>query len=168
MIARPLIKIPDEVKITDVLFLSKLNVSPIYTEGFWLLFRKTVWILNKDFTFIVYARDGAKFYKYEITIKAGFKYDFASIPKPLWWLYDPYDCRYNKSATAHDMLYAAEIFPRWFNDDVLSQGMQDATRLNKFNFHAAVSAIGWMTYRDHTEESIEAARQLLDIEEYAA
>lgn len=168
MIARPLIKIPDNVKITDVLFLSELDVTPIRTEGYWLLFRKTIWRLNKDFTFVVYARAGEKFYKYEIIIKAGFEYDFASIPKPLWWLYDPYDCRYNKSATGHDIIYAAEIFPKWFNDDFLSAGMQDATRLNKFNFHAAVKTFGWMTYRTHTEKTIEVARQLLDLKEFIA
>ncbi|HCE46156.1 MAG TPA: hypothetical protein DET40_21640 [Lentisphaeria bacterium] len=165
-IARPLIPLPEDIKLVQALFLSVVSVTPVRTTGYWLLFRKTTWRLNEPFCFKIYATSRGRSYCYEITIKAGFETDFASIPKVFWWLYSPEDCRYNKAAIGHDILYAGEIFVKWFADDFLAMGMEDASRLNRWNFHKAVKWVGWFTYKGHTEESIEAARQLLDMRVY--
>ncbi|HCE43888.1 MAG TPA: hypothetical protein DET40_10105 [Lentisphaeria bacterium] len=162
-IARPLIPLPDDIKIVQTLFLSEIDVTPVRTTGYWLLFRKTTWRLNEPFGFKIYATSKGRNYCYEITIKKGFETDFASIPKVFWWLYSPEDCRYNKAAIAHDILYAGEVFIKSFNDDVLAMGMENASRLNRWNFHQAVKWFGNITYKGHREESIEAARQLIDM-----
>lgn len=166
MIARPLIWLPDDAVITNVEYLSEIDVTPVRTVGYWLLFRNTIWRLNKDFTFKIYVKSAGKVFRFEIIIKAGFETDFASIPKLLWWLYSPEDCRYNKAAIGHDVMYAGELFSKWFEDDFLAAGMIDASKANQFNFHWSVKLFGWKVYREHTEESIDAARLLIDLEEF--
>jgi hypothetical protein len=163
---RPLIHTDDGVIVKRVHFAEgkKVHISNDHTEGYWLIFRKTIYNLDKDFSFTVEMSDGKK---YNVTIKAGFKFDLASTPKAIWWLYPPMDDRYAAPATGHDGLFAGEIFDRSINNEVLYVGMKEckATQFDIGCFKGAVGGWGWTVYLKHTPASIEKARQLITIGE---
>lgn len=59
------------------------------------------WKVYEDFTYRIGAPDGPEF----VTIRKGFVTDFASIPRPLWWLWPPSAGKHAKPACVHDCLY---------------------------------------------------------------
>lgn len=162
----PLIQIVKGVTVKHVTYAEgkKVHVSNDHTEGYWLIFRKTIWNLDHDFIFVIEFSNGKK---YEVTIKAGFKFDMASTPKAIWWLYPPTDERYLAPATGHDGLYAAEIFDRIINDAVLYVGMNKcgATKFDIFSFKEAVGSWGWTAYIKHNTSNINKAREFVLIKE---
>lgn len=162
---RPLIVIGESVTIKDVFFpKKKIHISNDHTEGYWLIFRKTVWNLDHKFEFTITLSDGRRFH---VTIKGGFKTDLASTPKACHVIYPPFDERYGAGALGHDGFYGAEIFPRWFNDLFLKKAMEVcmATEFDQFCFYNAVKDWGWITYRSHTDKSVEQNRKHIVIEE---
>ena len=72
-------------------FTSPLIVSPMSSGRDWKL--------HRSFTYHI----GGKYSKKFVRVPAGFKTDFASIPKFLWWL--PYWAKFNKASILHDYLY---------------------------------------------------------------
>ena len=163
---KPLIQIENGVTVKRVTFAEgkKVHVSNDHTEGYWLIFRKTIWNLDQRFIFVIEFSDGKK---YEVAIEAGFKYDLASTPKAIWWLYPPTDERYLAPATGHDGLYCAEIFDRSINDAILYAGMKtcDATKFDIFSFKEAVGSWGWTAYLKHNKSNIEKARKFVTVRE---
>ncbi|MFA6566718.1 MAG: DUF1353 domain-containing protein [Victivallales bacterium] len=155
VVKRPLIDIPAGTKVDLIDFYDRIDVSPDHTEGSWLIFRKQIWRVNKHYTFRVN--------QYEVTIHPGFLVDGASIPKPLHWLYDAWDSQYNNGSFPHDGIYAAEIFPKWFNDFILIAGMPDASGFTKAVFWQSVDKFGWATYRTHTAKSVMEARRYVTV-----
>lgn len=161
---RPFMNIPDGVSIRDVFFPDKhVHISNDHSEGYWLLFRKTIWKLDHDFIAEVTLSNGIKF---RIIIKAGFMTDLASTPKAMWWLYPPFDEHWGAAALLHDILYAAEIFKKHLNDECLRVGMKvsGASKMTRFNFYTAVKCWGWTVYRKHAEKNIIENRKFVDIE----
>jgi hypothetical protein len=157
---RPLINMADDANIgtKDIEFITKeIHVSTHHTEGYFLIFRKQIWMLDQDFVFKVKG--------YRIIARQGTLTDFASTPKVIWPIYPPTDSKYNKSVLAHDVLYAAEIFPRWVNDMVLDLGMlkEGSSKFTRFNFYTAVKALGWSVYARNTEDSVRKARICVDV-----
>ena len=76
-------------------FTSPLIVTPMADGRRWILFRK--------FRYHI----GGKFTRRIISVPAGFKTDFASIPKPLLPLL-PFWAKYSKAAPIHDLLYRTQ------------------------------------------------------------
>jgi hypothetical protein len=74
---------------TNVNFPDKLIVSPLKTE----------WEIQRDFRYVDRDIDT------EILVPAGFKTDFASIPRIFWAILPPWDVEYGKPAVIHDYLY---------------------------------------------------------------
>ncbi|HPT70889.1 MAG TPA: DUF1353 domain-containing protein [Candidatus Cloacimonadota bacterium] len=162
----PLIKIVDGVHVKHVHFADgkRVHISNDHTEGYWLIFRKTIYNLEKEFKFVIEFSNGKKI---EVTIKEGFKFDLASTPKAIWWLYPPMDDRYAAPATGHDGLYGAEIFDRAINDEVLYIGMKEckATKFDIFSFKEAVGTWGWTAYLKHNKSNIEKNRTFVAVKE---
>lgn len=156
-IKRPLIDIPAGTKIYIADFYDTIDVSPDHTEGSWLILRKQIWRVNRHYVF--------RINQYEITIHPGFMSDGGSIPKPLHWLYDAWDSYYNNGVLSHDGVYAAEIFPKWFNDLILQAGMSDASGFTQGVFWQSVDKFGWATYRTHTVKSVINARKYVTVKE---
>jgi hypothetical protein len=72
-----------------------LSVSCYYYGG-------KQWELQKEFSYRTDEGGTA-------TVRAGFEFDFASVPRPLWWLYPPtglQDNPYGIAALVHDWLCA--------------------------------------------------------------
>jgi len=60
------------------------------------------WLLLKDVTYCTKASE-------VLTVRRNFVFDFASVPRPLWWLYPPAGTSgnpYGIAALIHDWLYA--------------------------------------------------------------
>ncbi len=63
---------------------------------------KQLWRLEQDYA---YVHAGTT-----ITVPAGFEFDLASVPKPLWWLISPFDLSI-VAPLIHDFLYRYEGNP---------------------------------------------------------
>lgn len=53
-----------------------------------------------------------------IDVPAGYKTDFASIPRFLWWLWPPSSPKHLQASICHDYLITDTDWPRWINDIV--------------------------------------------------
>ena len=159
-----MIKIDKSVRIIKVDFPDKkIHISNDHTEGYLLIFRKTIWNLDHDFHFTIYLSDGRKI---EVTIKSGYKLDFASTPKLIWFIYPFFDERYAAPALGHDNFYGGEVFPKWFNDEFLKVGMEmcGATEFDQLAFVNSVTLWGWITYLRHNKKTIAENQKHLILE----
>ena len=115
------------------------------------------WILQEP---LVYEND-----KYIITVKAGFDFDFASIP----WLFRrvlPKNGKsYDRAAAIHDGLYAAQALPKDECDDIFAEAMvEDGTyEIVADAMYMAVKVGGASAYED-TEE-LEKYKALVEVVE---
>lgn len=84
----------------------------------------------------------------EVTIQAGFRLDFASVPRPLWWLF-PRIGRYAPAALVHDAVYREGKVERVQADALFLAIMaQDKTPAwQRWPMYLAVRAFGWMPWR---------------------
>jgi hypothetical protein len=120
------------------------------------------WTVMEPFTYDV----GYKGSNESITVPEGFRTDFASVPRCLWWLYNPTG-RWGKAAVVHDWLYAnaglpvrigseaklpvLALYSRRESDRIFLEGMKvlgvrwSARRV----MHRAVRAAGWAPWRRH-------------------
>ena len=119
--------------------------------------------MSKDFCWIlqeplIYEND-----KYIITVKAGFDFDFASIP----WLFRrilPKNGKsYDRAACIHDGLYASQALPKTISDGVFLEAMLvDKTNETIADaMHLAVKVVGASAYND-TEE-LEKYKALIEV-----
>lgn len=103
-------------------FKNTLVVSPFGDGTFWYLREPLTWIGVKDQT---------------ITVPRGFVTDFASVPRPVWWLF-PRWAKYGSAAVVHDWLYWSQPFSRKIADLAIKEGMED--------MGVSPSSV-WMIYR---------------------
>ena len=121
--------------------------------------------MSKDFCWIlqeplVYEND-----KYIITVKAGFDFDFASIPWLLRRILPKNGKSYDRAAAIHDGLYASQALPKAICDDVFLEAMLvDKTNETIADaMHLAVKVGGHSAYSD-TEE-LEKYKALIEVVE---
>ena len=113
------------------------------------------WILKED---LVYEND-----TYIITVKAGFDFDFASIP----WLFRrilPKNGKsYDRAACIHDGLYASQALPKTISDGVFLEAMLvDKTNETIADaMHLAVKVGGHSAYND--TEDLEHYKELVEV-----
>jgi hypothetical protein len=119
--------------------------------------KRPLFLLQVDYEVII---DGSR-----LVIPAGFKYDYASVPRGLWNTFLPYDPQYAGPATAHDYLYGGEIIDRKTADEIFLAGMEftGVSKVKRNLMHAAVRLFGGFTYKKHTIESIKKIRELSGI-----
>ena len=119
--------------------------------------------MSKDFCWIlqeplVYEND-----TYIITVKAGFDFDFASIPWLLRRVLPKNGKSYDRAAAIHDGLYASQALPKAICDDVFLEAMLvDKTNETIADaMHLAVKVGGAKAYND-TEE-LEKYKELVKV-----
>ena len=119
--------------------------------------------MSKDFSWIlqeplIYEND-----KYIITVKAGFDFDFASIPWLLRRVLPKNGKSYDRAAAIHDGLYASQALPKAICDDVFLEAMLvDKTNETIADaMHLAVKVCGASAYND-TEE-LEKYKALVEV-----
>jgi len=97
--------------------------------------------------FCYYTEDKA----HEVCVPAGFKTDFASIPRVLSWLYPPYSDQWGKAAVVHDYLYATQ--PEWCDrrraDREFLYGMKalGCPLARRLLLYGSVRIWGWLPWR---------------------
>ena len=96
-----------------------------------------------------------------ITVKKGFKFDGASIPKLFWNVIgSPFTGKYRVAALIHDGLYAAEAYERDICDIIFLEIMKEhgVSWLKRHTMYMAVRAGGWAVWKTHTTQSVEKAK----------
>lgn len=102
-----------------------------------------------------------------LTVRAGFSFDGASIPRVFWRLIGhPFEMPLLIGATAHDALYSGELLPRADCDRIFRELMRRAGigRIKRNAVWLAVRAAGWAVWRRHTADSVAEARRLVTLE----
>jgi len=87
--------------------------------------------------------------------------DIASIPRELRWLYER-EGKHTRAALVHDDLYATERFRRSICDRIFKEILKidEIERSSVFAMYQAVAAFGGEVWKQHTPETILAARLL--------
>lgn len=99
-----------------------------------------------------------------LRIKAGFRFDGASIPRLFWsTTYHPFHHRVIIAALVHDALYASEIFERSEADNVFRLILEKwgVPWWDRNKMWVAVRTFGGSVWKSHTEESIKTARKFV-------
>jgi len=77
------------------------------------------WELLEAFEYHVGSEDSTDV----ISVPVGFDTDFASIPRPLWPVFPPYDITHGKAAVIHDYLYRVQTRTRKQCDQIFLEAM---------------------------------------------
>jgi hypothetical protein len=119
-------------------FTSILVVSPL-ADG------KT-WILHDSFSYDV-GKEGSGD---TIIVPDGFKTDFASVPRPLWWWLSPWG-KHGNAAVIHDFLYWMQTRPRRAADDIFLEAMTvlEVHSFDKRLMYWAVRIFGGLAWRSN-------------------
>ncbi len=101
-----------------------------------------------------------------LVVRAGFRSDGASIPRPLWPLVGPrFAARTFPAALAHDALYAGELVPREMADAEFHRLLRftGVGRVKARAYWIAVRSFGWLVWRSHTRGGIALARRWVSV-----
>lgn len=125
-------------------FTSSLIVSPM-PDG-------KRWVVRRAFSYDV----GAEGSGTTVTVPAGFVTDFASVPRPIWWILPKWG-RYGNAAVIHDYLYASKLYSRptadaWFLE---AMGVLGVRPLTRWVMYKAVRWFGWLRYRGGDGDYVE-------------
>ena len=96
----------------------------------------------------------------EHVVPAGFRYDYASVPRIGWGLLPPNDPQYAASARIHDYLYETHLYTRWVADHIMLEGFRfmGVPRWKRMIMYSAVRSCGWSAWR-HSKLSIDYWRK---------
>ena len=90
-------------------------------------------------------------------VAAGFRTDFASVPRPIWPLI-PRTGRYTKAAVVHDWLYAVQLTTRKDADGIFRRIARElgANRVRRWALYRGVRLGGWHRWNKVLSERREA------------
>lgn len=119
--------------------------------------RNYCWILQED---LIYEDD-----KYIITVKAGFDFDFASIPWALRLFLPKNGVKYDRASCLHDGLYASHYLQRDVSDKLLKKAsLKDKVNKNIAEImYRAVRLGGYFAYNNITKEELDTYRKLVTV-----
>ena len=101
------------------------------------------WYIREPFGYAVGSEEGDDV----IDVKVGFMTDFASVPRPLWWLFPRWG-RYGNAAVIHDYLYWERSRRRKESDDIFLDAMRilEVGYVTRTLLYLAVRAGGWVAW----------------------
>ncbi len=78
----------------------------------------------------------------------GFKTDFASIPRLLWWIFPPATGKHRRAAVVHDYLYRYQELPRKQSDDAFLELMfnDGVNWFSRYIIYLGVRIGGWYAW----------------------
>jgi hypothetical protein len=120
-------------------FLVPLRVTPL-DDG-------RTWVLLSPFTYEVGHLGSGQ----HIHVPPGFRTDFASTPRAVWWIL-PKVGRYTRAAVLHDYLYSVGTTSRRDADHIFREamGVSGVNPVARWAMWAAVrSPGGWLAWRSH-------------------
>ena len=104
---------------------------------------------------------------YKITVKKGFDFDGASIPKALWSVYgNPLSGKFRIAALVHDALYASQKLPREVADAIFLDLMKqhEVGYMKRQTMYYAVRSAGWYAWRGHEESEVKKYKEFINVE----
>lgn len=107
---------------------------------------ENVFILSKDKT--------VESLGYSVTVKKGFDFDGASIPKWLWSIYgSPLNGNYVVASLIHDGLYASQLVSKKVSDKIFLDLMKQSNvgYLKRTSMYLAVKLLGGKAWKEATE-----------------
>ena len=116
-------------------FTEILTVSPL-GDG-------RTWFLREEFGYDI----GSEGSGHSIDVPAGFLTDFASVPRPFWWLFPTWG-RYGNAAVIHDFCYWQQELGRWHADQVFleAMGVLGVGRVTRTVLFSAVRVFGGLSW----------------------
>ena len=101
------------------------------------------WVLRESFGYDV-DREGSGD---TVDVPVGFVTDFASIPRPLWWLFPTWG-RYGNAAVIHDFCYWDQGRSRSESDRIFLQAMEvlRVRWVTRHLLHVNVRLFGWLAW----------------------
>ena len=111
-------------------------------------------ILKEDL-FILLENIEVKAFNYTITVKEGFDFNGASIPKSLWGLFgNPLSGDFRIAALVHDVLYASQVLPRIVCDDIFLELMRlhGVNYAKRYSMYLAVRSAGGFAWSRNANE----------------
>lgn len=120
-------------------FLTELKIKPV--DGEDLLFE----LLEPFRYWIDELHDGPV-----IELPAGFRTDFASIPRLFWNILPPWG-KYGKAAVIHDWLYKSGVFSRERSDEIFLEAMKllGVSTAVRYIIYYGVRLGGWIAWSGH-------------------
>ena len=135
-------------------FTENLIVSPL-PDG------KT-WVLRKKFSYDVGIEGSGE----TIAVPAGFITDFASVPRPFWWLFPQWG-KYGNAAVIHDYLYwiQDDKYPKQRADEIFLEGMLvlGVGKVTAKILYWAVRLAGRWAWNDNTKAKQKGRRKFIDL-----
>ena len=110
------------------------------------IINENLFILSKDKT--------VESLGYSITIKKGFDFDGASIPKWLWSIYgSPLNGNYVVASLIHDGLYASQKVPKGVSDKIFLDVMKQSNvgYIKRTSMYLAVKMFGGKDWKEANE-----------------
>ena len=92
---------------------------------------------------------------YRITVKAGFDFDGASIPRALWSVFgNPLSGKFRIAALVHDVLYASQVLSKEVCDRIFLSLMEvhGVGYLKRVSMYQAVSKFGMDAWKNNQNE----------------
>lgn len=116
-------------------FTKSLVVSPL-ADG-------RTWVLLEPFSYDVGEEGSGD----TIQVPALFMTDFASVPRPFWWVFPPWG-RYGNAAVIHDWGYRTQTRPRREVDRIFLEGMTvlGVKRVARYLIYWSVRWWGWAAW----------------------
>ncbi|BCX79291.1 DUF1353 domain-containing protein [Campylobacter sp. 19-13652] len=95
-----------------------------------------------------------------ITVKKGFIFDFASVPKALTNLFPKSGARYDRASCLHDWLYATKMTSRAEADEIFLKAMisDKVGKIRAYSMYYAVRAFGFIAWGDKKRETFTPER----------
>jgi peptidoglycan hydrolase-like protein with peptidoglycan-binding domain len=130
------------------LYKSPLVVSPFGDGKYWYLREPLTWLAASGKTF---------------EVPKGFVTDFASVPRPIWWLFPPW-AKYGNAAVLHDYCYWEQNISRKEADAVILEGMKDlrVSWLTRQLIYRALRLFGWIAWWGNKREKAAKHLQVID------
>lgn len=123
------------------MFKTDLSIKRIIgVNNCWQTLEPLVWVDNRQI----------------ITVKKGFIFDFASVPKPITNLFPKSGARYDRASCLHDWLYATKMLSRDEADEIFLRAMlsDKVGKIRAYTMYYAVRAFGWIAWGNKKREVI--------------
>ena len=104
---------------------------------------------------------------YSVTVKKGFDFDGASIPKWLWSIYgSPLNGNYVVASLIHDGLYASQKVSKRISDKIFLDIMKQhgVGFIKRQSMYYVVRSIGWYSWKQLTKEETEKYKEFINVE----
>ncbi len=137
-------------------FTENLIVSPL-PDG-------RTWVLRKQFSYDVGTEGSGE----TIKVPAGFITDFASVPRPFWWIFPKWG-RYGNAAVIHDYLYWAqeEQYPKNRADEIFLEAMMvlNTGKLTADILYCAVKYFGRFAWNSNKKAKSQGRKKFIPLPE---